>query len=288
MKTFFLLLIILLLAACDNASPEPTGLTADIFLAVNLDSERSGPGVESRAVPVSAVTPGTVMEALLTAEPGGGLLPPFPEGTAMLSYRVEEGTVTVNLTAPYGRLTGTALTVADICATLTLSALPGIHRVWLLVDGEAHPARQDRSFSREDILLGAPALRSFERAITVYAVDGSGNLVREERMVFIRENEPLDRYVVSELLRPNDTPGLSSPFPPETVLLFASTEHGVCHVSFTSASIGSLPDREAGIALEALQRTLIASLEGVSAVQFLLDGAPVASFGGRDTSEPLR
>jgi spore germination protein GerM len=288
MKNVLLLLVFLLLLASCTGADQEDGLFADVYFAVNLDTDSSGPAVESRPVAVAALTAGAVMEALLAADPPAGLLPPFPPGTAMLSYTVREGTATVLLSSPYGRLTGTALTVADICAALTLSALPGIHRVRLLADGGVHPARDDRAISREDILLGAPpALRSLERVITVYAVDETGHLVREERVVFIRENEPLERYVVRELLRPNDGLGLSSPFPPETVLIGAATEHGICFVNFTSASIGNLPDREAGIALEALRRSLIA-IEGISAVQFLLDGGTVETFGGRDTSEPLR
>jgi spore germination protein GerM len=283
-----ILLTLFLLASCASTVPEPAGLVAAIYMAVDLDSDRSGPAVESRAVAVASWTPGAVMDALLSAEPGGGLLPPFPPGTAMLSYDMTDDILTLNLTAPYGRLTGTALTVADICAALTLSQLPGIGSVRLLVEGGAHPAREDRAISQGNVLLDVPALRSLEQAIVVYAADTAGHLIREERMVFIRENEPLERHVVFELLRPSDAPGLTSPFPPETVLIGATTEHGICHVNFTSASIGDLPEREAGIALEALRRTLIASLEGVHAVQFLLDGEPVAWFGGRDTSEPLR
>ena len=81
-----------------------------------------------------------------------GLTSPFPDGTALRSSRVEEGTAYVDLSEAYGGLSGAELTLADACVVLTLCQLDGIERVYITVEGEPRPYR-DQVLSPEDFLL---------------------------------------------------------------------------------------------------------------------------------------
>lgn len=80
------------------------------------------------------------------------LTSPFPAGTALRESRVEEGTAYVDLSEAYGGLSGAELTLADACVVLTLCQLDGIERVYITVEGEPRPYR-DQVLAPKDFLL---------------------------------------------------------------------------------------------------------------------------------------
>lgn len=80
------------------------------------------------------------------------LTSPFPAGTALRGSRVEEGTAYVDLSEAYGGLSGAELTLADACVVLTLCQLDGVERVYITVEGEPRPYR-DQVLSPEELLL---------------------------------------------------------------------------------------------------------------------------------------
>ncbi len=79
-----------------------------------------------------------VLERLLSGAAQGSW-EPYPGGTELLGCEVVGGTASVDFSAPYGELSGMALTIADYCVTLSLTQIPGIYAVRITVDGEELP-----------------------------------------------------------------------------------------------------------------------------------------------------
>lgn len=80
------------------------------------------------------------------------LTSPFPSGTALRESHIEDGTAYVDLSEAYGGLSGAELTLADACVVLTLCQLDEVDRVYITVEGEPRPYR-DQILSPEDFLL---------------------------------------------------------------------------------------------------------------------------------------
>lgn len=93
-----------------------------------------------------------LLELLLRGPESEELTSPFPAETVLRSQRVEEGIAYVDLSEAYGGLSGAELTLADACIVLTLCQLDGVEQVYITVEGEPRPYR-DQVFSPGDFLL---------------------------------------------------------------------------------------------------------------------------------------
>ncbi len=118
------------------------------FTKRHTSVESAALGSEDRAVP-NGESP---LELLLRGPESEELASPFPAETVLRDSRVEEGTAYVDLSEAYGALSGAELTLADACIVLTLCQLDEVERVYITVEGEPRPYR-DQVFSPDDFLL---------------------------------------------------------------------------------------------------------------------------------------
>lgn len=93
-----------------------------------------------------------LLSLLLSGPESPELKSPFPWGTAVREWKLEEGMALVDLSEAYGGLSGAELTLADGCIVLTLCQLPEVERVYLTVEGRPRPFR-DQMLSRDDFIL---------------------------------------------------------------------------------------------------------------------------------------
>lgn len=141
----------LLLAGCGGepgSGEKAPGEYALWFTAAHGSSQSAALGSEARVLP-DGEDPVTL---LLQGPQSEELSSPFPAGTALRGSRVEDGIAYVDLSEAYGGLSGAELTLADACVVLTLCQLDGIDRVYITVEGEPRPYR-DQILSPEDFLL---------------------------------------------------------------------------------------------------------------------------------------
>lgn len=92
-----------------------------------------------------------LLNLLLAGPEGKDLTSPFPRGTALRSWRLEEGRVTLDLSEAYSGLAGVELTLADGCIVLTLCQLEEVEEVYITVEGRRRPFR-DRVYTRQDFV----------------------------------------------------------------------------------------------------------------------------------------
>ena len=143
------LALTLLCSACavrqgsGQAGPPPEGQVSVYFLT---DPDQPGgdgsvPAREFRVLPEDTGGVEGLIRLLLNGPESLTLRSPFPQGTALRAWRLEEGLVTIDLSEAYGGLSGVGLTLADACIVLTLCQLEEVDRVYLTVEGRPRPFR---------------------------------------------------------------------------------------------------------------------------------------------------
>ena len=231
-----------------------------------------------------------IMELLLGGCKVSGFTSPVPTGTTVRSCTVTGGTVSVDLSSEYDRLTGIDRTIADYCITLSLLQLTGIYAVRLTVMGDPPAGRRDAVYTSAQVLLTSPEdiVRTVD--VTLYYADEEGELIAEKRRLTVYEGETPAEAVVKALAeRPMDSyAGLDSLLPKGFAALAASVEGGTCYLNLPGACVELLPESSAEqrLLLEGLVNSLC-SLEGVSEVQILLDGEYQMLLGTQPISRPL-
>ncbi|MDR2670128.1 MAG: GerMN domain-containing protein [Oscillospiraceae bacterium] len=222
---------------------------------------------------------------LLSAPEGERLRSAFPAGMRVLSASLESGTLTVDLSAA-SAFSGAAVTVAGACAALTLCELPDVRALRLTVEGQPCP-ELDRVLTARDFVTDSLALRPVERQLTLYFVSAATSvLTRETRVVFIRENESAERYVVEELLGGPKLSGLLPLVGFDISPLSVRTEGGLCYVNLPAAFYDTEPEVPPELVLDAFVLSLT-ELPGVEAVQFQKDGASAFFYGSHSLFDPL-
>ncbi len=270
---------ILLLAACAAPREENAAGDYEVYYAA-LPDEAGGDAIRARRVHLEEeLSPDTtaLAEQLVTqllAPPAlDGLQSPFPAGTKLQKLSVAGGRAMVDLSEPYGRLSGIDLSIADGCVTLTLTQLDGINAVRVTVNGRELPYRRTQLLTAADTLLSSreDALRPIN--VSLYFLDTqSGELRAQAQTLALYEGQTRVSALLDALLRGPEGDDTLRPLLPEGFSVFSSRiDDGICYVNLKGET--PLPQDETlrALAMESLARSLL-SLSGVEKVQVLVDG----------------
>ena len=225
--------------------------------------------------------------ALLLGSDLPGHISPAPRSTQLLSCSVEGGAAVVDLSGAYAQLSGMDLTVADYCITLTLTQISTIRVVHIPVEGRELPYRGSSVLRSGDALLTSreDAVRTFSARL--YFGDGQGGLRGEDRLLTLYEGQSSGAVVLEALLSGSDQGGRTL-LPEGFAALSVRTESGICYVNLLGTVEALLPPEPAqqNLLVQSVVRSL-RSLEGVTAVQFLVEGELRGALGAVDVSQPL-
>ena len=279
----FLTALLLLLVACAAPAEAPSPDDYELYYAAQLGATAGGDAIRTDVVRVensasldTAALAETLLTALLAAPEDGALRSPFPGGTSLQKLTVAGGRATVDLSAPYARLSGIDLSIADACVTLTLTQIDGIYAVRITADGRELPYRKTQLMTAADALLssGEEAIRPIN--VQLYFLDArTGALRAQAQTLGLYEGQTRVSAVVDALRRGgagDDT--LQALLPQACGVSTSRIEDGICYVNLYG--VEALPQDEAlrALTVESLARSLL-SLDGVSEVRFLSDGEPV-------------
>lgn len=152
---FSLALCLLVAGLCGCARRSGGGRTGDYQIYYSALSNQNAPlavGCETWTPEAGAqIIPG-LLEVLLAGPTDPELASPFPSGTQLLGWTLEEGCLRLNLSEQYGDLTGINLTVADCCLSLTLCQAEGVESVYVTVEGSEIPYRPIQQLTQAHIL----------------------------------------------------------------------------------------------------------------------------------------
>ncbi len=280
----------LLLSACARTS-ETTHPPALEFYYLSEDGKDTfALASEKRDLPAGDTLRWAVLE-LLSPPLTSGLKTAIPADVTLLSALLQEdGTAEVDFSAAYHALSGIGLTLADACVTLTLTQLPGVDRVRITADGRQPEGKTDKTFTKDDFVLSLLDLAPLQTELTLFFADAQNRYVESEsRNLVLRENEPLARHVIEQLIAGPQTKALKKTMPAGTQLLSLSINETTCVVNLSHNFVDAAPGDAASarMTLVALVNSLT-QLTSIDAVELLLDGTPMTTYFGYSVAGKLR
>lgn len=217
-----------------------------------------------------------VAESLIRGPKGKRYTALMDKNTEFKSITNEDGNLTVDFSGDYGK--------SDLLSTYaiikTFSQLPDVKAVMVTYSGLDVLGR---GFIKGDEIN----LESDDDcAVTVhlyFADEEKQKLVGEYRKINILDTQPIEHYIIAELIKGPKTKGHIRLLPKEADIVSAETTDGTCYVNFKK-SFSSKESRELMI------YSIVNSLterNSVNCVQFLIDGKKSDNGGTPDISAPL-
>lgn len=275
------LVCLLLLFGCASGGEETGKLL--YFQERDLRAAAGGGALRTETIQVeeteTQAVAETLVEALLRGPLDETLKSPIPKGTALLSLELQGSRAVVDFSAPYGTLSGVALTLADQAVALTLTQLPDILSVQITVRGRELAYRNKQILTAREVLVAPEGDVVGTLEARLWFPDEDGTLTEEDRTLVLYEGDTQVGALARALEEGPLEDGLSPVFPEGFRPRAVWQEAGICYVNLSSALLAELPEPETlPRALEALRRSL-ESLETVEETRFLVDGVYAADYG---------
>lgn len=272
-----LIAAVMVLQGCDYG--EYNGETVKVYYIRDISGPVSESAIGAVNMPAARYSDKarTAMTYLLSDPGEGDLESPYPEGVAIESITYDGDTLTVDLSEEYGEMYGAELAAADACAVMTLCGIDGISAVRFTVKGKPHPLHEKEFLSKEDIITDDLSLKPVEMQAVLYFSDGNVDyVVPELKNIIIRENEPIERYIIEELIKGPTEEYYQRILDPDTELISISRENKICYVNFSH----DFKDGFDGDLVRELQTlysvtNTLCSIEGIEGVQYLVEGDPI-------------
>lgn len=166
----------------------------------------------------------------------------------------------------------------------TLCSTGRVSSVRVLVDGKAIRDREGNKLeyiSASDINLETEEYQSELREVTLYfADDTKKQLVREARTIKITDQQPIEQYIINELIKGTREKAAHSVLSDKTVLVSVNVEDNICYLNFKSSflSDNSGGEDHNNLVIYSIVNSLM-ELQTIGRVQFYMDGKRVDSFG---------
>lgn len=181
--------------------------------------------------------------------------------------------------------------VKSLCSTARVSTVKVLAGDEPIKDRDGKPLE---FISASDINLETEEYRSEMREVKLYFANSEGNaLVPEKRTIKITDQQPIEQYIINELIKgPNDKKSKSL-LSGKTVLVSVDVEENICYLNFKSdfLKINQGTEKYEKLVIYSIVNSLT-ELQTISRVQFYMDGKRVENFGsvkiddyiGRNTS----
>ena len=291
----FLLCLLLVITGCTvygKEEPEEKGADYVLYFRERELSSAAGEGA-LRTETVRLDTEGLsaadvaklLMAELLRGPRDTSLKNTIPAGALLVSLELEGTRAAVDLSAPYGTLSGVGLTLADQAIALTLTQLPEILTVKITVHGRELSYRDRQLFSGRDVLLAPEGDVVSTMEAVLYFLNHEGKVTAETRTLELYEGDTQVGAVVQALedgpAEKELLPILPEGFRVKSVWL----EENVCYANLSSGHLEMVGRQEnLQVVIDAIARSLC-SLESVHEVRFLVDGDFAETYGMANVSK---
>lgn len=168
--------------------------------------------------------------------------------------------------------------VKTLCSTAHVSS------VRVLVNGEPIKNRDGKALeyiSASDINLETEEYRSELRQVKLYFADSTAEeLLPQTRTIKITDQQPIEQYLINELIKGTKDKKMKSLLSKKTVLVSVDVEENICYLNFKSNFLtdnkGS--EKHEKLVIYSIVNSLT-ELQTIARVQFYMDGKRVENFG---------
>lgn len=202
------------------------------------------------------------------------------------------GNVAVDFSEEYLTGDSTRDALSTYAVVKTLSAVNNVYGVKVTVNGEEMKNDDGTAMgylSSADINLPTDTYTSEMKQTALYFPEKStGRLKKETRTVKIIDQQPLEQYIINELISGTQDDELISVLDKTTTLLSVDTYKDICFVNFKSdfAEKNSGSEEKEKMIIYSIVASLT-ELSHIRRVQFLLDGKKADKFGSISISNPF-
>ncbi len=187
---------------------------------------------------------------------------------------------------PSKNVLNTYAVVKTLCSTACVS------EVKVLAEGQPIRDRDGNALdfiSASDINIQTEEYHSEVRQVALYFTDkDESKLVREMRSITITDQQPIEQYIINELIKGTDEKGLKSLLSDNTVLVSVNVEDNICYLNFKSGFLtdNSRDENHNRLVIYSIVNSLT-ELQTINRVQLYMDGKRVDSFGAINIKDYL-
>ena len=194
----------------------------------------------------------------------------FPEGTACLGTKLQNGVLVLDMNEAYAALSGYERTLAAAGLTLTLTQLDGVDAVRIKTPAGALLDKTSTRWTEDAFLLQDTSWLYPERTVQLYFAGANGKLQAEKRAISYESPENLLENTLQALLSGPESDQLQSPVPAGTKLLDVRVTGTLCTAVLSEEFSACDTGREAAsLAVRSVVATLCA-LSEIEQVQLQL------------------
>lgn len=279
----------LLLAAC-SAPAEQTGEGegALIYYLVPAEDAQGNDRIQASRENLNLPETATVLEQveaivarLLEGPAEGNMTSPIPGNVELLNLELRDQTVKLDFSGEFRDLSRVDLVLADYCLTLSLTALERVQAVSITAEGRPLAQQPKQVFYERDVLLSdmGDVLQTVD--VSLYFLNGDGNLEAERRMLSLYEGQTVAETLIAALLEGPENRELIPAIPSEFTVNYVRVDNKVCYVSLPASSLAVLPEDEQSqrMILWSLADSLYNSIDTLEEIRLLADGEELEFFG---------
>ena len=215
----------------------------------------------------------------------GDLMPKNTE-IQQMSF-TDEDSLAVDFSSAYLTSDPSRNVLNTYAVTKSICASGVVKRVMVTVNG-GEITDQDGNrlgyVSGADINIEDEEYSSEMRDVVLYFATSAGDaLSRENRTITITDQQPIEQYIINELIKGTNSSDMRSILSKDTVLVSVDVEDNICYLNFRSNFLteNSGDETHEKLVIYSIVNSLT-ELNTISRVQFLMDGKRVDSFGDFD------
>jgi germination protein M len=281
LAVILILLIALLLGACDKSNNDNDSEDKSVVNIYYLDSKSSGLVSESYEL-IGTEKEQQVEELLYMLKKGPEnvvYMSALPESASIKEFSFnEEDQLTINFETTYSQLVGIPEVLCRAAIVKTLSQIEGVEYVVFNVNGQPlKEADKLVGFLTEEDFIDSTGTDTKTKVKLYFANETGEELVEYETSINYTGIGTLEELVLQQLINGPTEIGMQSTIPEGTTLLNVSTKEGICYVDFNEKFLEKLPNISDEIAIYSIVNTL-AELQGINKVQFTINSEVVKTY----------
>lgn len=207
----------------------------------------------------------------------------------ILSIDDDDKDITVDLSSKFISDNNSKTLLTTYAIVKSLCQISDVRSVLVTCEGQSIKSADNSEIgflSDKDIDLVTDTMTNDSKSIVLYFADKNSDcLSAEKRTIKITDTNPIEQYVVSELIKGPQSADCRGVLSPDTELISAQTTDGVCFVNFKSGFAEKNTGNEK-LTIYSVVNSLC-ELDNIKSVQFLIDGKKTEKFGSLNIQNTL-
>ena len=211
-----------------------------------------------------------------------------PENVEVIEAVITDGNVVINFSPEYREMGKSDEMYCRSAVLKTITGINFVNTVEIYVDGETLKKTDGTPvgpIGADDIITNGELRAEPEtsvKIVTLYFANLNGDgLNAEERRIEVNKNQPIERYIVEELIKGPQEEGNIATVPAETKIRDISTMDGICYIDLSAEFVTRHNGGTSGetLTIYSIVNSL-AALDNVERVQFLIEGERQEEYKG--------